>query len=275
MEAKRKAAVAGYFYPDNPRELEHEIERLIERVPGNRIEGTVKALISPHAGYMYSGFTAAHAYKLLKGKTVDTVIVVGPSHREYFDGISVYPGEAYVTPFGEVKIDSDLRKAISQNVRGILLSDIGHRLEHSVEVQLPFLQYVMPKTKFVPVVMGDQRRRHCHVLAEALAKTCAGGDILLIASSDLSHYHPYDEAKKLDRQVIEMVESGDAEKLLRKLETNDVEACGGGPMVAVMTASAALGGTTPAILHHCNSGDVTGNRDTVVGYLSAAFLQGH
>jgi hypothetical protein len=275
METKRKAAVAGYFYPDNPEDLEQEIERLFKRVPDTKMSGAVRAFISPHAGYIYSGFTAAHAYKLLKGTSFDTVILVGPSHREYFDGISIYPGEAYVTPLGEVRIDDEMRVAISKNMRGLLLSDVGHRLEHSIEVQLPFLQYVMPKTKFVPIVMGDQRRQHCLALAEAMSKACTGGNVLMIASSDLSHYHPYDEANVLDRVVVNLVEAGDAESLMRKLETDEAEACGGGPMVVIMLASLAMGATKPDILHHCNSGDVTGNKDTVVGYLSAAFLQAH
>lgn len=281
MNAKRKPAVAGYFYPADAAELRREVEVMLANARPSVPVGDVVGLILPHAGYTYSGPTAAYGYSLLvkressasSDEPFDSVVVVGPSHREYFDGISIYPGGSFMTPLGELPIDGQLRAEIQQAYAGIILSEVGHREEHSVEVQIPFLQSVLPECRFVPIVMGDQSRRHCLALAEALAKGAKGKNILLIASSDLSHHHNYAEAVLLDRKVIHDVDSFASDALLDKLEREEVEACGGGPMVAVMMASKMLGANKSVVLFHCNSGDVTGDHDRVVGYLSAALLR--
>ncbi len=275
MNAKRKPAVAGYFYPADVAELRREVEVMLANARPSVPVGDVVGLISPHAGYTYSGSTAAYGYSLLMKREFDSVVVVGPSHREYFDAISIYPGGSFMTPLGELPIDGQLRAEIQQAYAGIILSEVGHREEHSVEVQIPFLQSVLPNCKFVPVVMGDQSRRHCLALADALAKAAKGKNVLLIASSDLSHYHNYAEAVLLDRKVIHDVDSFASDALLDKFEREEVEACGGGPMVAVMMASKMLGANKSVVLFHCNSGDVTGDHDRVVGYLSAALLRVH
>jgi AmmeMemoRadiSam system protein B len=275
MISRRPPSVAGYFYKEHPQELRKEVENLLHRASVQKPRGSLRALIAPHAGYRYSGLTAAYGYRLLQGLKFDTVIIVGPSHREYFDGISIYPGDSYVTPLGEVPIDTEVRGEIIRQGKGVLLSDVGHRLEHSIEVQLPFLQFVLSDVQFVPIVMGDQHRLFCLALSEVISNVCRGREALLVASTDLSHYHEYDVAVQLDKRVVDCVEHYDVETLSAKLEAEEVEACGGGPMVTVMMASKALGANTSMILHHCNSGDVTDNRETVVGYLSAALLQVH
>lgn len=281
---KRPPAVAGYFYPAHERELRETVRTLLNEAKSTPLNGELVGLVAPHAGYMYSGLTAAYAYRLLRNKKFDSIVVIGPSHREYFDGVSIYPGSSFVTPLGEMPIDEELRERIvesypaSLSSRGrpsILLSDVGHRLEHSVEVQVPFLQEVVPGARFVPIVMGDQSRYHCVALADALARALEGKNVLLVASSDLSHYHSYDEAVALDRRVIDDVKAFDAETLMEDLQNEVVEACGGGPMVAVMMAARRLGAEKSVVLFHCNSGDVTGERDRVVGYMSAAFLRVH
>jgi AmmeMemoRadiSam system protein B len=275
---QRQPAVAGYFYPADASELRRSVQALLGGVAPPKLSGSVVGIITPHAGYVYSGQTAAYAYQLLKGQTFDSIVVVGPSHREYFDGISIHPGLCYVTPLGEMLIDQELRANIIQSFParpGILLSDIGHRLEHSVEVQLPFLQEILPQAKFVPIVMGDQRRFYCVALAEALAVALKGKNSLMIASSDLSHYYSYTEAVSLDHKIIADVEAFEADALMEKLQEETAEACGGGPMVAVMMASKKLGATKSVVLYYCNSGDVTGDRERVVGYMSAAFLKAH
>lgn len=261
------------FYPDVQTVLMRNVDELLEQAEGRAIPGTIRGLISPHAGYIYSGLTAAHAYRLLKGSSVDTVIVVGPSHREYFDGISVYPGDAYRTPLGDVQVDADVRSDIVRIGKGIVISFAGHRSEHSVEVQLPFLQRVLSKFTFVPIVMGDQRREFCEHLSEVLATVASSRNAVLIASSDLSHYHRYNEALALDKQVVRDVELLKPNDLLAKLEQEEVEACGGGPMVSVMLAAQKLGANKSHVLYYCNSGDVTGEKDAVVGYLSAALTK--
>lgn len=269
----RPPAVAGLFYPADPKDLNQQIDNLLERVKNGSLNGHLVALVSPHAGYMYSGFTAAHGYKLLQGHEFNSVIIVSPSHREYFNGISVYGGTAYRTPLGDISIDSDLRDALADDL--IVISDAGHRQEHAVEVQIPFLQKILNDFTIVPIVMGDQRREYCYYLGKKLAQIASGKNVLLIASTDLSHYYPYDVAITLDKIVIDEVQRLDYEQLMDDLETERAEACGGGPTVAVLFAARELGANTATILHTCNSGDVTGDRSGVVGYLSAAIFRTH
>lgn len=273
MLTVRDPAVAGQFYPGDKKSLEQEVDAMLGRARVSVPKGTIRGLISPHAGYMYSGGTAAHGYRLLEGKSFDVVIIVGPSHRDYFEGISVSPGSAYRTPLGDVPIEDTVRDLLAASDPAIKVSSLGHRLEHSVEVQLPFLQRVLGSFSFVPVVMGDQQRGNCEILAKAISQASARKNVLLVASTDLSHYHPYDEAERLDRLVIEDVEQFKPDHLMDRLESNQAEACGGGPVVAVMKAAALLGATKVKILHHCNSGDIIPQRDAVVGYLSAVIVQ--
>jgi len=271
MTTIREPAVAGMFYPGLPASLNRDVEELLHSAAPRRPEGVLVALISPHAGYIYSGSTAAMGYKLLSSLTFDSVVIVGPSHRELFDALSVFPGDAYRTPLGDVQIDAGLREELVQQSDEIVLSQRGHKSEHAIEVQLPFLQKVLRKFKFLPIVMGNQQRKYCEILSEALAKAVEKKNVLLIASSDLSHYHPHDYAVQLDRRVVEDVEAFDADGLLRRLERQEVEACGGGPMVAVMKTAQKLGANRSHVLQYCTSGDITGEKQAVVGYLSVAF----
>lgn len=269
----RPPAVAGMFYPSDARVLRQQIDELLQRVRTEKFQGQLLALISPHAGYMYSGFTAANGFKMLEGQQFDTVVIVSPSHREYFDKISVYNGGAYRTPLGDVVINAELRSALVKGEDLIITSEHGHREEHAVEVQLPFLQKVLGKFTILPVVMGDQRSEYCFLLGKKLATILSGQNALLIASTDLSHYYPYDVAVSLDQIIVKHVEQLDYEKLVVDLESERVEACGGGPIVAVLQASCELGANASKILHVCNSGDITGDHSGVVGYLSAAVLR--
>jgi len=267
--------VAGYFYPADRRTLTKEIESLLARATPGPSAGSIVALISPHAGYKYSGLTAAHAYKLLGSRHFDSVVVVSPSHREYFNGISVFSGEAYQTPLGTLSVDAELRDKLVDGEHDIRSSMHGHHDEHAIEVQLPFVQMTLGQTRILPIVMGDQRREFCSLLGEKLGKILKGTTTLLIASTDLSHYHPYDEAVAMDGMVIDAVREFDEKQLMNDLEQERVEACGGGPTVAVLTAAKRLGANCVKVLHHCNSGDVTGDREKVVGYLSAIVIRSH
>jgi AmmeMemoRadiSam system protein B len=248
----REPAVAGLFYEDRPAELEREVRHYLSRTPGNLLGGTIRGLISPHAGLMYSGWTAAHAYRQLQG---------------------IHPGTAFRTPLGDVPIHDGVRAEIASYHPSIELSAIGHRSEHSVEVQLPFLQEVLGRFSFVPVVMGEQRKELCYLLADALVQTGRRFNLLLVASSDLSHYHPYEEAVRLDRSILQDIESYQTAAFMEKLEDSQAEACGGGPIIAVMKAASDLGASVAHILHYCNSGDVSPRRDAVVGYVAAALVQ--
>jgi AmmeMemoRadiSam system protein B len=257
------------FYPDDPDELHDEIASLLHQVPEKKIDGIIRGIISPHAGYQYSGFTAANAYALLRGREYEAVVIVSPSHREYFDGVSVYQGEAYETPLGTVSLNAVLRENLRKEATFVSVSDIGHREEHAIEVQIPFLQHVLHHFSLLPIVIGDQARRYCLGLGEALGKVLSGVNYLLVASTDLSHYYPWDTANVLDQKAIDDVASFDYERMMTELEDGSVEACGGGPTVAVMAALQRLNVKHIEVLHHCNSGDVTGDRSRVVGYCSA------
>ena len=268
----RPPAVAGLFYDDSPDVLRKNIDEYLENVKVPKVKGTVRALVSPHAGYVYSGFTAAHAYKMVAGNKYDCVIVVGPSHREYFNGVSIYPGDAYETPLGSIPINNEIREDLLKEESVFISSDAGHRSEHSIEVQLPFLQTVLGDFLFVPVIMGDQHRHLCNNLAEAIVRVAKNRNILLVASSDLSHYHSYDEAVLLDNRVISELEKFDSDSFIDNIENHSFEACGGGPIAVVMKSARQLGANKAEILYYCNSGDITGDRSGVVGYLAAAFV---
>jgi MEMO1 family protein len=265
----RPCTVCGLFYPAGRSDVEREVSTLLETVEPQKVDGTVRGLIVPHAGYQYSGYTAAHAFALLSGGSYHTVVIVSPSHREYFDGVSVYAGDGYATPLGIVPVDRTLRSAVERETSLVKRSQAGHGDEHAIEVQLPFLQCILGEFSLLPIVMGDQRREYCFELGRALGAV-PGDDVLLVASSDLSHYYPTAVAEQLDRVACDDVRSFDPEKLMQDLEVKRVEACGGGPIVAVMVALRHRGVRAMHVLHHCNSGDVTGERQSVVGYLSAA-----
>ncbi len=271
MATIREPAVAGMFYPGLPAVLNRDVEELLREARPARPPGKLSALIVPHAGYMYSGSTAAMGYKLLAPNQFETVVIVGPSHREFFNGVTVYPGDAYRTPLGDVPIDRTLRDEVLKQSDRIVLSAIGHRSEHAIEVQLPFLQKTLRQFSLLPIIMGNQQQEYCELLADILAKSLAKKSVLLVASSDLSHYHPHDFAVRLDREVLKSLESFDADGLMKRLERQEAEACGGGPMVAVMKTAQRLGANRSFVLQYCTSGDITGERDAVVGYCSAAF----
>ncbi len=272
----RKPVIAGTWYPGNPVDLTRDIDAYLKKVPGDGVRGRIVGLISPHAGYLYSGQIAAHGYKLIQGQHFDSVIVIGPSHRSLFRGASVYRGGGYETPLGVVPVDDDLAGRIIGHGGGIAYHPQAHTQEHSIEIQLPFLQVVLGHFSFVPIVMGDQDRRACEDLAEAIYKAVKGKKVLVVGSSDLSHFHSYDKAVKLDRRVVDLVQKMDTDGLLVNLANGSCEACGGGPIVVTMMVARKLGSAGVKVLKYANSGDVTGDKGRVVGYLSAAlYVENH
>ena len=271
----RPPVVAGMFYPEHEQELRQMVRSLIDSAKLKRRAGELVGVIVPHAGYQYSGLTAAHAFALLKKEKRKTVVLVGPSHREYFDGISVFPGASFKTPLGSVEVDANLRAKLLRMLPSVQNSLAGHRTEHALEVQLPFLQLMMDEVKILPLSIGNQKREYCEALGQALAKLSGSGDLLFIASSDLSHYYSSDVAKKLDAVAIESILRLEYARLMSDLESDRTEACGGGPIAAVLCAAKGAGADTCDILHACNSGDISGDTDRVVGYVSAALWKVH
>ena len=275
----RPAAVAGSFYPGNPADLEEMVDGLLAEAKAPRIKHDLLAVVAPHAGYVYSGHVAAEAYAQVRGHGIKRVVVISPCHVESFRGASVFDGGGYETPLGVVRVDEAFCDDLAAADKLIARSNKGHRLnergrgEHALEVQLPFLQRALGKFTLVPVVMGDQRYETCRALGVALASLVKDRGTLIVASSDLSHFHPYDEAVELDLKVVKAIENRDFFCLSRNFSSRQWEACGGGPIVAAMMAAQRLGANEAVRLKYANSGDVPhGDRNRVVGYVSAALV---
>lgn len=268
MKNVRNAVVSGMFYPDNAVELKDTIMNYLSDCEKKEDVKEIFGLIAPHAGYTYSGKTSAHAYKQIMGKEYSKVIVISPSHREFFHGISVYNGDAYSTPLGTIEVDQSIRRLMVNNSDTIFSSEKGHNAEHALEVHLPFLQTVLGEFKIVPLVMGDQSINYINELSEKLAEVW-NDHVLIVASSDLSHFYPGDKAEQLDSLIEKRIDEFDFEGLYDDLANKNCEACGGGPMITLMKAASLRGFKNSKILSRTNSGDITGDYSEVVGYLSA------
>ena len=274
----RRAAVAGSWYPGAATAITAEVDHYLEAANAAALPGRLVGLVSPHAGLRYSGPVAAYGYGLLRflaGAPGPTVVLVGPSHRAAFDGVALHAIGAWDTPLGRVPIDEEVSCAVLAADPVVFDDPDVHRDEHSLEMQMPFLQRVLPGLRIVPLLMGSQSREEVEALGRALATALAGRRALLVASSDLSHYQPATVANRVDAGVVDLVGRFDAEGLMGRLETHHNVACGGGPVVAVMRAARALGSDRATVLKYADSGDV-GEHDKshVVGYLSAAFTAG-
>lgn len=276
----RKPSVAGSFYPANPAALEKMIAEYVDKAETPKIEHPVMGIVAPHAGYIYSGSVAAHAYALLQNQSVRRVVVISPSHVASFRGASIYDGHFYETPLGKIKVDRDFGKRLAAESDLIKLSAEGHetkyqgRGEHALEVQLPFLQHVLGDFELVPVVMGEQSYESCRALGIALGELIENNETIIVASSDLSHFHPYKEAVQLDKKVLRAIEEWDYYNLSRNCNARIWEACGAGPIVATMIAVEQRGANVAHLLKYANSGDVpAGNRAQVVGYAAFAFYK--
>jgi len=270
----RKSAIAGSWYPGSHLILRATIHDFLEEVPDESPGGTVIGLVVPHAGYAYSGQIAAYAYKPLRGQHFAAVVVVGPSHRAAFQGVSLFSEGGFETPLGVVPVDGKLAERIIAASPLIAARPSAHLHEHSIEIQLPFLQYVLGNFSFVPVLMGNQDRRTCEVLAAAILEAVGNKRLLVVGSSDLSHFHNYDQALLLDGRTLASMENNDAADFLKGIETGEFEACGGGPAAVAMMVAQGRGAVQAKLLRYANSGDVTGDRQSVVGYGALAFMAG-
>ena len=268
----RKAAVAGTWYPGTAASLAAAVDRHLAAADrtGASVRGDLVALVAPHAGLMYSGPVAAHAYRLLRDRAFDVAVLVGPSHFVGFDGVAVYPSGAFETPFGVMSIDAGCARTIAAATPIVHEHRAAHVREHSLEMQLPFLARLAPGVPIVPLLMGYQTAETAAALGGALALALRGRTALLVASTDLSHYHDAATASALDQVVIDCMLRFDADGLQAALDARPEHACGGGPAVAVMRAARAAGARDAVILNNADSGDVSGDKSSVVGYLAAA-----
>jgi hypothetical protein len=239
--------------------------------------GSINAIIAPHAGLMFSGPVGACAYKAAAAAApFDAAILVGPSHFVAFDGLALYPAGAFATPLGPARIDDGLAAALLAASPAVHALPAAHAREHSLEMQLPFLRRLLPDVPIVPLLMQDQTRETIEHCARALAGVAPGGRILLVASTDLSHYFAAPQAIELDRRVEDCVSRFDPEALLDLFEgypegeRGRFVACGGGPAIAVMLAARARGARHARVLKYMHSGQISGDNSGVVGYLAGA-----
>ena len=270
-EKIRESVIAGTWYPADPALLKQQISRHLDRANPPEVKGDLVGLVVPHAGYIYSGGVAAHAYRLLLQNTFDRVLVLAPSHQASFPGSSIYHLGGYRTPLGVVPLDRELIEELYRYPDIVSYVPHADAREHSLEIQLPFLQTVLPQFSLTPVVMGDQNYAYCEKLSDAVAETCSHRRVLIIASSDLSHYCPYEEAKLLDGTFVDRLNAFDPEGLAREIRAKNCQACGSGPVLTLMLAARKLGADWSKVLLYANSGDVTGDKSSgVVGYAAAA-----
>ena len=273
MELLRRAAVAGSWYPGVASQLSTEVDRYLADARVDSVP-PLRAVVAPHAGLMYSGPVAAWSYQAARPTPYRTIVMVGPSHYVPFHGVSIWPRGAWETPFGPVAVDESMAAAIlAGGPAEISERPDAHDREHSLELQLPFVAHLWPGAQIVPLVMGQQTRATSFALGDALAAAVAGNtpdEVLLVASSDLSHYEDARTALAMDAVVTQHVEAFDPEGLMTALEREPRHACGGGPIVAVLRAARQLGANHARLLRYADSGDVSGDKSSVVGYMAAA-----
>jgi AmmeMemoRadiSam system protein B len=260
----RTCAVAGMFYPRDPSHLEQLLEKFFSSV--KPVEGSSLGIVSPHAGYIYSGQVAACAFGTIPADFSGTFVVIGPSHRGYLTSVSAIPWE---TPLGVVDPDEEFIAALDLEV-----DELSHRDEHAIEVQVPFIKYRFPRARFVPIMMGQQDLASAQRLAEVLVHAIHGvkHDVRIVASSDFSHYVPATKAYDDDRYAIEPLLSLDVEEFYRRIGERGVTCCGYGPIAAMVLTCKTLGATAANLIRYATSGDVTGDIRQVVGYAGIAVI---
>ena len=259
----RTCAVAGMFYPRDPSHLEQLLEQFFS---GTRLEGAPLGIVSPHAGYIYSGQVAAHAFGTIAPDFSGTFVVIGPSHRGYISCVSAVPWE---TPLGVIDIDTEFVESLDMEI-----DELSQRDEHSLEVQMPFIKYRFPRARIAPIMMGQQDYASAIRLAEKISAAIkrTKQDVRIVASSDFSHYVSDQKAKSDDLYAIESLATLDTVEFYRRIEERRVTACGYGPITAMVTACKWLGAKTAKLIRYATSGDVTGDTREVVGYAAITVI---
>jgi AmmeMemoRadiSam system protein B/AmmeMemoRadiSam system protein A len=278
-QSVRPPAQAGGFYPASPAELRAQVESHLHSAKEVDLPGELIGLVVPHAGYVFSGPVAGWGYRQLEGKQFDTVVLLGPSHHVPLSKHAVSPEDAYKTPLGNVPLDKAVRRTLLAACDVLVESSAAHEREHSLEVQLPFLQCVLKDFKIVPIALGQPTKESCRKLARALAALLPQRKVLIIASTDLSHYPSYEDAQKADKAMLTAVEKLDPDAILaadkewmgRDLPNLKCTMCGLWPAVTLAMVAEELGSCSAKVLKYANSGDVpAGSRSEVVGYGAVA-----
>ncbi|MBA7468976.1 MAG: AmmeMemoRadiSam system protein B [Dehalococcoidia bacterium] len=259
----RQPVVAGQFYPASASQLRAMIEKMVDEEAEKQ---DVIGLVSPHAGYIYSGSVAGAVISRVKFK--DTFIILGPNHTGKGKPLSIMSEGTWQTPFGEVGIDAELAKHLLSITRHLQEDDTAHRFEHSIEVQLPFLQYFKPDIRIVPITLSftslDVYKEIGREMARAIKDT--GREAVIMASSDMTHYEPQDVAARKDRQAIDAILRLDEDELFRRVEEHNISMCGVAPVATLISAARELGATSAELVRYQTSGDTSGDYSAVVGY---------
>ncbi|MBN2334091.1 AmmeMemoRadiSam system protein B [Candidatus Bathyarchaeota archaeon] len=270
----RRPVVAGAFYPAQPERLRQQIEEcfLHKRGPGRlpgetRSKRTIRSVVCPHAGYVYSGPGASHCYlALAEQEKPDTVIVIGPNHTGWGTPVSMMGEGSWETPLGRVQLDAELAKELFEGSEVIDIDHTAFQREHSVEVQVPFLQYIYGDFKLVPICMGYQDLETSREVGKAIYNAAKDRDVLVVASTDLNHQEPQETSNRKDHMVIDAILAMDEERLQRVVRENRISTCGYGPVSAALVASKLAGATKAELLSYYTSGDIIGDYGAVVGY---------
>ena len=273
----RKPVVAGQFYPGTKNELEEMIDSCIQHKfgPGNQIQNDEKiyGIISPHAGYIYSGPTACHSYKAISSKNPELVIILGPNHFGVGKDVATMVDAQWETPLGLVEIDSEAAREIANNSKYIEIDEFSHSRDHSLEVQIPMLQSIFSeKFKILPIILRDQSLEMAKDVGNAVAQIAKSRNTMIVASSDFTHYEENSFAHSQDKALIEPILEIDVEKFYSVLMEKRVTACGYGAIASVMIACKNLGAVKGELLSYATSGDVMGDASSVVGYGAIKFI---
>lgn len=269
----RPSPLAGKWYPDDAPTLSRLVDGYLDAANGDKTDQAMRGVVAPHAGLRFSGPVAGHSFHAVRGRRFDLVVVLGPSHYANQNPLLTCGHDAFETPLGQVPVDraavDQLDARLKQRI-GFGLTPVRNDPEHSIEMELPFLQRALGKFSVLPVVLVDQSAKTCRALGEALAETLAEKDPLLVASSDLSHFYEQPVADRLDQEMLRRIGNFDPEAVLEAETSGIGYACGHGAIAATLWAAKAMGATLVEILEHATSGDVSGNYDSVVGYGAAA-----
>lgn len=269
----RPSPISGRWYPGDPKRLAESVDSYINAARIGTIEGDVVGIIVPHAGHTYSGPVAGYAFKAIRGLQPELVVVISPMHQPYLQSFLTCGHNAYRTPLGTISIDSESVSALSEALEastGFKLTPVRNDQEHSLEIELPFLQRSLSgEFRLLPIMIREVSAQAVEALGTALAKIISGRSVLLVASSDLSHFYDQLQAEQLDGEMLYQVESFNPAGVLQAEEEGKGFACGRNAIAAVLWAAQEMGANKVTVLNHATSGDVTGDYSGVVGYAAA------
>ena len=278
----RSPAVAGKFYPGSPIQLKKQIAALLDSVPDMKPDGEIVAAVAPHAGYIFSGRVAAYTHKLLSAVDYDTLVIIG--HDTYRNAVAfTCPVDYFQTPLGKVRVDREMMAKMQKFNRNIKAHRSLHAYEHTVEVHLPFLQFLGKQCKIIPILFGNPSVENCRILSDAILAAADDKTVFVLASTDMSHFPPYESACRIDNSTLEVLESLDIDKLFKHLAKQERQRsvpnletamCAKGGVGTAILFAKAHSANRAQILHYANSGDVpAGGKHRVVGYCSVLIVK--